>query len=71
MRTRPSQGRRLAQELLAVHRHCTEESCPRAAELVMQALEELAKDRPWVQETVDRAYLEALPGAAPRESDPA
>lgn len=58
----PCQDRCLADELLAVYQRCTNEGCPAAAEHVMQALEELAQERPRVQETVDRAYLWALRG---------
>jgi len=71
MKLELSRDRRLEDELLALYQRCRREGCPRVAEHLMQAIEELAKDRPGAQETVDRAYLRAVRAGGSRGSDPA
>lgn len=63
-----SRDRCLQEDLLSLYERCRREGCPTAAEHVMQALEELARDRPAAQEAVDRAYLMALGGGGSRMS---
>lgn len=60
MKLELSRIRCLEDELFALYQRCKGEGCPHAAEHLMQAIEELAKDRPGAQETVDRAYLWAV-----------
>lgn len=64
----PSSDRCVEEELLDAYRRCRREGSLDAAEYVLRAIEELANRRPAARSAVDRAYLEAAAGGAPRRS---